>query len=285
MAKDKEQLKKEYNEKHGYSSADQFGQIAATFGTGGLADKEDDGIIGEDGSPLKTTRRQTGGTIHRAGSVREQYRGEREHGREDEFSSGSLDTDTQRFRGMDRGSESASVVDVPSDRIINVATTKQRTTRTKREPERKKEEVRAVVVDVLKGPDVETTRKRLRIAFVGLFKAADDFINISLKEKPPQPLIIWTGIDDADIDTLVEARIARAQHSVIEARIVKSVISIYEQFATGLITMPRIWQSYVAYHIYGFELPGASMFPGNRRRRNLHVVDSRDEPKSGTSTP
>lgn len=284
MAKDKEQLKKEYNDKHGYSSTDQFGEITGTFGTGGLADEEDDSVIRQDGKPVKTTGRQASGVIHRAGSVREQYRGEREHGGEDEFGGGSLDTDTQRLRSMDRGSESPSVVDLPQDRIINVATTKPQRTRTKREPKRDEKEVRAVVVDVLKGPDIDTTRKRLRVAFVGIFKATDDFINISLEERPPSPLIIWSGIDDTDIDTLVEARITHAQHSVIEARIVKGIISVYEQFATGLILFPRLWQTAVAYNVYGFKIPGSDMVPRNRRRRNLRVVNN-EQPTTTRNEP
>lgn len=288
MAKTPDDLKREYNEKHGYSNADQFGEVSTIDGNGGLTDKGAYRLDGESDGIIRGTTSRQSGTIIDAGSARKFDRSEREYGGTDEPSSGSSYQDTQRYGSLDRGTQSQEqVVDLPSDRIINVATTPEKKRRgrptgtTKKEPE-----IKAAVVDVLRGSEVETTRKRLRAAYIGMFKAFDDGINLTLRDKPPQPLLIWTSIDDSDIDTLVEARISHAQHSVIEARIVKAVISVYEQFATGLITLPRLYQTYLAYHLYGFELPGASMMPRARRRRNLRVVNDQpqeSENRSGTT--
>jgi hypothetical protein len=297
MARDKDQMKKEYNEKHGYSNANQFGEISSTDGNGGFADEGTHQPQRQTQGSIRGTSVQQSGNIVNAGSAGKLDRSEREYGGAYELGSGSPYQDTQRYGSVDRRTQESPVeppVELDSSRIINVATTtqeKQRAAQQKRREREKtgspKQEVRAVVVDVLKGPDVEATRKRLRYALIGIFRAFDDFINLTLKEKPATPLLIWTSIDDADIDTLVEARISRAQHSVVEARVVKGIITLYEQFATGLITVPRMWQTWVAYNMYGFALPGSEMFPRQRRRRNLRVVENerRDrEPESGTTT-
>jgi hypothetical protein len=288
MAKTPDQMKKEYEKRHAISHTDQLGEVSTIDGNGGLADKGAYRLDRESDGLIRGTTSQQSGTIIDAGSARKFDRGEREYGREDEPSGGSSYQDTQRYGSVDRRTESQEqVVDLPQDRIINVATTPEKkkrgrptgaTSSSKKEPE-----IRAAVVDVLRGNEVETTRKRLRAAYIGMFKAFDDGINLTLRDKPPQPLIIWSGIDDADIDTLVEARISHAQHSVIEARVVKAVISVYEQFASGLITLPRLYQTYLAYHLYGFELPGASMMP-RRRRRNLRVVNNEQSETSETGT-
>jgi hypothetical protein len=306
MAKDKDQLRREYEARHAISNPNQYREISSTDGDGRPANQSPDRIDGESDRLVRGTTTKQRGAIIDAGSTGKQYRGERVDGREDEFSDRGVNQNPQRYGGVDRGTEGETVesvepVELSPDRIINVATTATddkkakkaayaRELRARQKQGQGKEpaqQVRAVVVDILKGPEVEATRKRLRYAIIGMFRAFDDFINLTLKEKPPEPLMIWTAIDDVDIDTLVEARISRAQHSVIEARVVKGIITLYEQFATGLITVPRMWQTYVAWQMYGFELPGASMFPRQRRRRNLRVVDNqpeRREPESGNAT-
>jgi hypothetical protein len=291
MARSKDEMKREYNQRHAISNADQFEQAIGTDLNGGASDE---GINSPDRKAKglkRATNASSTGTIYDAGSVGELYRGEREYGREDEPSSGGSYQTAQQYGSDARRDEGETIIDLPQDRIINVAQQQQkkRTTRAKPQPE-KKQEVRAVVVDVLKGPDIEVTRKRLRAAFIGMFKAFDDWINLTVRETPPQPLVIWTAIDDSDIDTLVEARISHAQHSVVEARIVKGIISVYEQFASGFITVPRMYQTYMAYHIYGFELPGSSIFPSRRRqqraqqqqRSTLRVEDNGQQPQSQT---
>lgn len=131
------------------------------------------------------------------------------------------------------------------------------------------------VPDVLKGAEIEVWRVRLRSAIIGIFKAFDDFINLTVKEKPEEKIMIWSAIDDRDIDILVDARISRAEKSVVEARVVRALVTVYEQFASGLITLPRLWQTYQAYQTYGFELPGMSWADTQKRkRRGLKLVDA-----------
>lgn len=80
---------------------------------------------------------------------------------------------------------------------------------------------------------------------------------------------IWKTIDDGDIKLLVDAKLARAQHSVRAATEVRRTLDWYQRIAEYTIIVPRVIQTVQYYSDHGFDMPIKLRRP---KRSKIRVV-------------
>lgn len=79
-------------------------------------------------------------------------------------------------------------------------------------------------------------------------KHADEFI-IATTKGHDMTIIIWSNMDDEDIEVLADVMIARAKRSAKAAKIVRDLVSLQEKLKVAVIVAPRLWktiQTYIA---------------------------------------
>lgn len=118
--------------------------------------------------------------------------------------------------------------------------------------------------------EAEDLRDKLTMAYIHIFRGADDVIRVTNGSHEFIP--IWSAIDDDDIAILVNRRLDAAQKSSIEAKVVLAIISAWERFAVMSILIPRFYRTYEVYMEYGFDIPR----PRTRRRRHRGEQERKD---------
>lgn len=91
---------------------------------------------------------------------------------------------------------------------------------------------------------------------------------------------IWKTIDDADLKILVDAKLARATHSVRAASEVRRTIDFYQRIAELTIIGPRFLQTLQLYQDLGFELPFKIRWPARSKRKPRMTVVDADKAKA-----
>jgi hypothetical protein len=80
-------------------------------------------------------------------------------------------------------------------------------------------------------------------------------------------LVIWSDMDDSDIETLVDFQLSRARKSAAAAEGIRRILDLYVHLKVGSILLPRFVKTWNAYVDFGLELPG------KRRSRRQRIVN------------
>lgn len=120
----------------------------------------------------------------------------------------------------------------------------------------------------------------LRAEYTQARRAVFDLLDDAIKWTTPghREPNIWKTIDDADLKILVDAKLARATHSVRAASEVRRTIEFHQRVAELMIVGPRFFETVQVYQDLGFELPFKIRWP-KRSRTRMRVVNA-DKEKS-----
>lgn len=190
------------------------------------------------------------------GFDREFYRGDGLSDGQAEFSSGRPYQDYENTDQLPTAEQPAASAKQPAKRIrLSKITPVRKSDDDSREHKKPSQQP-------LTKREADDLRDKLTMAYIHLFRGADDIIRVTNGSHEFFP--IWSGIDDSDISILVNARLAAAQKSAREAKVVLTIIHAWERMITLFILMPRFWQTYQVYSEFGFQLPVS------RRRKKVH---------------
>lgn len=241
-----ERIRKEYNRNHGIHQPD-----GATGYTSGARNSIEtsveytEGDQSEYGDVVSGYTGTTAGIQNGQGINRNVHRGNGRDDLTDELADRGPDQDSKDTQGNNRRNAKSLV-----DAIL--------TPRKKEKPEPVK-----TTASPMNATEAKSMREKFHQAFVGFFKAADEFIQLTTPGHPP--VEIWSAIDDAEINIMVSAFLMRAQMNARVAEGIRQAVALYEQFAVGAIVLPAFLATWMHYEKYGFEIPSNS----KARKRKL----------------